>query len=287
MKALYENIEIKKEGASFVGYNSIVPFFEFKWHYHPEYELTLITKGEGKRLVGDNYNSYTSGDLVLLGSGLPHTWTSEPKDSEDVSAVVIQFSYDFINSFLRYPEFKAISKLLADSSTGLHFKTVESENVIKEIKQLPEQSGSEKILLLLKILNQLSAIEAVPLASEFFNSPKGKENEARINKVCRHIHLHATENITLHEVAGLIHLSNSAFCKFFKRVTGKTFSDYVNDIRIGNACRLLTESDRNINDIAFACGYESLTYFNRMFLKKKNCTPGAFRKIHSSHKILT
>ncbi|MES2485851.1 MAG: AraC family ligand binding domain-containing protein, partial [Bacteroidota bacterium] len=97
MKALYENVESKRINTSFVAYHSMVPYFEFKWHYHPEYELTLITKGSGKRLVGDSYESFTEGDLVLLGGGLPHTWMSEP-EAGNTAAVVIQFSEDFIST---------------------------------------------------------------------------------------------------------------------------------------------------------------------------------------------
>ncbi len=278
MKAAYENVESKKEGASFVAYHSVVPYFEFKWHYHPEYELTLITRGEGKRLVGDSYENFEAGDFVLLGSGLPHTWSSEPNVKDSASAVVIQFSAEFINSFLQYPEFEAIKRLLKASQTGLCFPAETTETIIKKIKKLPERTGIARVTSLLDILQMLSTQSGRQLSSEFFASAKGKENEERINKVCGYIQKHSAESISLDKAAGLVGLTNSAFCKFFKRVTGKTFSDYVNDIRTGNACRLLTESDRTINEIAFASGFESLTYFNRVFLKKKKMTPGVFRK---------
>ena len=278
VKAVYENVESRKGNTSFVAYHSVVPYFEFKWHYHPEYELTLITKGEGKRLVGDSYENFETGDLVLLGSGLPHTWTSEPGGKGSVSAVVVQFSPSFIAGFLPHIEFGDISRLLESSAAGLHFPPDNATAIIKKLKRLPEKAGIERITLLLDILQQLSLLESVPLSSGTFVSSKSRENEDRINKVCGYIQRHASENISLEKAAGLVHLSSSAFCKFFKRVTGKTFSDYVNDIRTGNACRMLTETDKNINEIAFASGFESLTYFNRVFLKKKKMTPGVFRK---------
>lgn len=275
MKALYEDISSKKGNDSFLAYAFEVPFFEFKWHYHPEYELTLITKGKGKRLVGDNYENFESGDLVLLGSDLPHTWSSDSVKNRTVSAVVIQFSEEFIQRFTGLQEFIKISALLAAADRGLYFP--ESKNIRAEFDQLPNASGVEKVARLLVLLQKLTTMEHQKLSSEYFEAVKGEKTEIRINKVFQFIQQHADENINLEQVAGLIHLSRSAFSKFFKRATGKTFSDYVNDIRIGNACYLLTETDKAINKIAFETGFDSLTYFNRVFLKKKGITPKQFR----------
>lgn len=278
MKAFYENIESKKGSNSFVAYHSVVPYFEFKWHYHPEYEIAMITSGEGKRLVGDSYENFYTGDLVLLGSGLPHTWASEPAGKKNVSAVVIQFSEAFIGSFLQFDEFSEIRKLLDNASMGLHFPKESYKDIAQDIENLPYKEGVERVTALIEILRQLALKRPVPLASEFYTPARKKENEVRINKVCGYIQKHSGSNISLERAASLVHMSPSAFCKFFKRVTAKTFSDYVNDIRIGNACRMLTESDNTISEIAFASGFESLTYFNRVFMKKKGLTPGNFRK---------
>lgn len=275
MKALYEDIASKKGNESFLGYSFTVPFFEFKWHYHPEYELTLITKGTGKRLVGDSYESFEAGDLVLLGPDLPHTWSSDKIKNQQVSAVVIQFSEDFIQRFLTLHEFDKVSSLLESSDRGLLFPG--AEKLQSQLEALTKLSGVEKITSLLEIFQKLTALKCEKLSSEYFNAIKGEETENRINKVCQYIQQHAAEDITLEQVAELIHLSRSAFSKFFKRATGKTFSDYVNDIRIGKACYLLTESDKAINEIAYETGFDSLTYFNRVFLKKKHITPRQFR----------
>jgi AraC-like DNA-binding protein/quercetin dioxygenase-like cupin family protein len=274
MRAHYEDITSKKGNASFVAYAFSVPAFEFKWHYHPEYELTLITHGRGKRLVGDSYENFESGDLVLLGPGLPHTWSSNETGKQDASAVVIQFSEDFVSNFLSLPEFKRVGDLLASASGGLVFN---HEHLHGELEQLPTLAGVEKITSLFNILQKLSTQKGIRLSSEYFSAVKGEENENRINKVCQYIQKNASQAITLEHTAALIHLSPSAFCKFFKRATGKTFSDYVNDIRVGNACQLLTESDKAVGDIAYETGFESLTYFNRVFLKKKKVTPRNFR----------
>jgi hypothetical protein len=117
------------------------------------------------------------------------------------------------------------------------------------------------------------------LASSFYQPLRGKENEKRINKVCQYIQKHASEPMNIQKAAALIHLSPSAFCKFFKRITGKTFSDYVNDIRIANVCSQLLATDKQVAEIAYGNGFETLTYFNRIFLKKTNMRPSIYRKM--------
>lgn len=277
MKASLEDISYRKGNQSFVAYHRITSHFDFNWHYHPEYELTLITKGRGKRLVGDNHENFETGDLVLIGPDLPHTWVSDNKTNGKSTAVVIQFSEKFMDGFLQNMECAGVKKLLLRSGQGLHFQKRKTETVLEMIKQLPASEGVEKITGLLNILDHLTQKKHKILASPFFQPLKGKTNERRINTVCQHIQKHAAEKISIKKSAALIHLSESAFCKFFKRATGKTFSDYVNTIRIGNACHLLIESDKTISEIAFACGFESLTYFNRIFLKKKGVRPKEFR----------
>lgn len=276
MKALFEDIESKKGNQAFLAYSFTIPSFIFKWHYHPEYELTLITQGSGKRLVGDSYQNYEAGDLVLLGPDLPHTWVSNPSHKKKhVSAVVIQFSQKFIQSFLHFNEFKEVSTLLASAARGLAFSSRELAN---EIVQLPKKSGIEKVTALFLILQKLARQKPKKLASDYFRAVRGTENEKRINIICQYVQRHAAEKILLDKVASLVHLSRSAFCKFFKRATGKTLSEYVNDLRIANACELLIESDKPINEIAYQTGFDSLTYFNRLFIKRKKMTPRQFRE---------
>jgi AraC-like DNA-binding protein len=278
MKAVFENVETLKGSQSFVAYSFTVPFFEFKWHYHPEYELTLITKGAGKRIVGDCHENFIEGDLILSGSGLPHTWASEPFKNETVSAVVIQFTNEFISNFTQYNECSGIGQLLSDSGRGLFFNSELSASLHKSIKKLPEKSGLARLTTLLKILQKLSGSEHTVLSSEFYTASRSKENESRINKICQFVQDNSAENITVAQASEMVHLSKSAFCKFFKRVMRTNFSDYLNEIRIAKACYLLSETDKNVREIALETGFESLTYFNRVFLKKKNRTPSAFRK---------
>lgn len=277
MKATLENVETLKGDDSFVAYSFTVPFFEFKWHYHPEYELTLITKGNGKRIVGDSHENFSTGDLVLIGPELPHTWSNEALSKKKSSAVVVQFSESFIVRFAALNECREILDLLRRSSRGSFFPSVNAET-INAVAGLPGKKGLARITALLDILQSLSFLESQPLSSEFYSHSRNKENEHRINKVCRFLQEHSSEDVSLEQAAALVSLSKSAFCKFFKRMMKTGFSDYVNDIRIANACLQLMDSDKTVREIAMDSGFESLTYFNRVFLRKKGKTPVAFRK---------
>lgn len=277
MKALLEDINAKKGQHSYMAYSINPPRFDFFWHYHPEYELTLILKGNGRRLVGDTHENFVNGDLVLIGPGLPHTWVSDDSLNGKPAAVVIQFSAAFIERFTDLNELAAINKLLMQARLGILFKGKKSAAVVEQMILLPGKSGVEKITGLLQILQELVKLKHVSLVSAFYQPLKGKENANRINRVCQFVQKHATENMTIHKAAALIHLSPGAFCKFFKRITGKTFSDYVNEIRITNVCNQLIATDKQVAEIAYDNGFETLTYFNRVFLKKKGISPRQYR----------
>lgn len=278
MKASFEDIKVKKGMQSVLAFRFTIAGFPFRWHYHPEYEITLIESGHGKRLVGDSLKNFESGDLVLLGPGLPHTWESVPMNQKKKStATVVQFADELMKPFMELSEFRGIKKLLTDSKRGLHFKKDTTEAIL-ELKSLTAANGPQRIIRLLHLLSLLSGLRSQPLSSGYFISVKGAENESRINQVCQYVNRNFAKKISLKDAAKLIHLSSSAFCKFFKRTTGKTYSDYVNEIRIAQACTLLTETDRTVATIAGLCGFESITYFNRVFRRKKAFTPAAFRK---------
>ncbi len=279
MKPLLEDIKVKKGQHSLMAYHVSSPTFDFFWHYHPEYELTLILKGRGWRLVGDSHENFESGDLVLIGPGLPHTWVSDGSEKGKSEAIVLQFSEDFMERFAGLDELSTVNKLLLQAKQGISFNGKKSAVAREQLKLLPAKKGVEKIIRLLHILHELSKLETAPLASPFYQPLNGEENETRINKVCKYIQKHAAEPLTIHKAAALIHLSPGAFCKFFKRITGKTFSDYVNDIRIANVCSELMATDKQVAEIAYSNGFETLTYFHRVFLRKKKMRPSSYRKI--------
>jgi AraC-like DNA-binding protein len=275
MKAVLEDIKLQKGTSSFYAYRFQVPFFEFKWHYHPEYELTYIVKGNGYRIVGNTYENYTDGDLVLLGPNLPHTWTGKAIENENFEAIVIQFSKEFIGAFLGFDEAQLIKTLFENSNRGISFEA--NSKWVESIKSLTELDGMDKIMRLISVLHELSQTNYKLIAPNTFHTIVSKKSELRINEVCLFIQKNFNSAISLKQVANQIYLTESNFCKFFKKATGKTYSDYLNEIRINEAARLLLQTDKTISQISFECGFESLSYFNRVFLKKKSQTPSVFR----------
>lgn len=280
MKAIFEDIKSHKKIASFYAYRFQIPFFEFKLHYHPEYELTYIVKGNGYRLVGNSHETFDDGDLVLSASNLPHTWVGKSNTIEDFDAIVIQFSEAFITSFLGFEESKRLKNMLEQSKRGLFFFN-KNDTLKSNLVEIVDATDFDRVLYLMTILNQLTSVEQKVLCSNNLQSVHLQESENRINTVCVFLENHFAESISLKQVAELIHLTESNFCKFFKKATGKTFSDYLNDIRITQSCQILLHSDKLINVIAYECGFETLSYFNRVFLKKKGLTPKEFRKINT------
>lgn len=279
MRPKLEQLSHLLQNHSVLCYELSYPSFEFYWHYHPEYELTYIVNAEGKRLVGDSFESFKTGDLVLLPPNLPHTWITEPEEGEMHKAIIIQFSKSFIEPFLAFKEFEAIGSLLMNSQKGLFFPDFMDTAVMDLIIEMPKSSGVITFTGLLRLLELLANTPSITLASPGYRLLKGNENEQRINQILRYVQDNFGQEISLQKAAGLVHLSESAFCKFFKRMSGRTFSDYANEIRISNACRLLIETDLPVSGIAHESGFDSLTYFNRVFRRKKNMSPVEFRRI--------
>jgi AraC-like DNA-binding protein len=276
MKPVLEDIKCNRDTSSVYAFRFQVPFFEFRWHYHPEYEITYIVKGSGSRLVGNCYETYNEGDFVLLGSDLPHTWSSKSTEHEFSEAIVIQFSKACIEPFIGFVECQNIKTLLEQSERGIQFH--DTQALLPSLLAVLESHGMERIIKLLSLLEILSDSSRKFITENTYQIVYNEKSERRINKVCLFIQNNYTSKITLKEVADSIHMSESNFCKFFKKATGKTFSDYLNEMRINEACRLITQTDHTINQIAFQCGFETLSYFNRVFVNKKKMTPSNYRK---------
>ncbi|MEO1261178.1 MAG: AraC family transcriptional regulator [Bacteroidota bacterium] len=278
MKAAFEHIEPNRQQSSFTAYRRKTDYFDFHWHYHPEMELTLIEKGNGTRLVGDHTESFLDGDLVLLGSNLPHTWVSESK-REGQSAIVIQFRRDLIaDAHLELSEFTGIKRLFSRAHLGIFFDEKIAQEFHPVLSGLLQMKGLSKLTSLWHILDSLGRTRNFrQLASPIYRPMLGVDAENRIDRACQYIHDHFTRKIPLNEMSNLVGMTETSFCRFFKKMTGKSFTDYVNDLRISRARKLLAETEANISEIAFASGFESMTHFNRIFLKKNGMPPREYR----------
>ncbi len=262
-----------QSGASFLCRRRRDRGFGFAWHFHPEFEITLILRSRGRRFVGDSVEPYADGDLVLLGPHLPHTWASDPARGGLHEALFCQFRNDLVPAA---PEFRAVRALLERASRGLRFP---GRGLAARMKDLERRAGPARYLGLLDFLGRLARERrAVPLASRAYTPGPRPSASGRIDAVCRVLDARFTEGITLPEAAALAHLSIPAFTRAFKRATGKTLVGYLTELRIGRACRELIEGTRSVSEIAFDSGFQNLSHFNRRFLALKGASPREFRR---------
>ncbi len=253
------------------------------WHFHPEYQITLVLKSNGYRLVGDNITSLRAGDLVLVGSNLPHVWHQDEKHTRDrnaVHAIVVRFLDTFLGAgFLEIPEAEAICRLLKRAKRGLQITGRTRSLVTSKLIQLPASQGLERIAGLLSMLEILArSDETKPIASPGFLPHLSGDDHSRVERVITFIHKHLAEPMDRRAVAAEAHLSAGAFSRFFKLRTGKTFPRYVNELRVGRACRMLADPEIKIADLALCCGFLSLANFNRCFRKIARMSPSAYRR---------
>lgn len=270
---------------SFRAKHTILPYMDSPWHYHPDYELILIIQGTGKRFVGDSVENFTHGDLVLLGPNLPHVWQNDEDyhlaDSNlTAEVIVIQFKHDvFGETFFSLPEFKEIGKILDFSSRGLKITGRTKTKVIREMWAIINSNGVDRIIGLLNILNLITDLnDLTPICSSVFKRIKYEQNSEKLNKVLEHIVSNFQKPILLDEVADLANMSKTAFCRFFKLKTTKTFNQYLTDLRIGYACELLMDADLSVSQISTLCGFNNQSFFNRQFKALKGTTPSEYQQ---------
>ncbi len=255
--------------------------FPFHLHYHPELELTLITRGRGLRFVADSIEEFDDGDLCLLGERILHTWQSSPR-SHVGHAVVVQFSRDVLRPLeTGWPEIAPITRLLHASAQGLRFSGRARRYLVPAIDTLAATPPGS-ILRMSRFLEVLAIAAAdpqvVPLSSTVPPGPQDDQAAGRLNRVLQHVHTHLTGPLTLADAAALAGMPPASFCRFFARMVGKPFVRYVNEWRIRIACRELLRTSHPITRIAFDCGFENLSNFNRRFRQFKGSTPTDYRR---------
>lgn len=270
---------------SFALKEEILPYIKIGWHFHPEYELTLFTESTGKRFIGDHTDNFGPGDLLLLGPNLPHYMRNDEiyyknEPGLRIRAIVIHFSRDFIgDKFFDIPEMIPVKKLLHNASRGIHIYGEAQKKVAPLMEKLLKVNGYSRLMCLLDILQQIAHSDEQRLLSSLGYQNSFSLNDAeRINSVFDYLLQRFTEEISLQAVAAHIHMNTSAFCKFFKNRTGKTFSHILNEIRIGHACKLFIEEGLSVSQVCYSCGYNSLSYFNRKFKAITKYSPMEYRK---------
>ena len=285
MKAYIQKVTNPPQ-SSFIYRIKSVPRFVFGWHFHPEYELTFVERSRGKRYVGDSIEDYESGDLVLLGPNLPHTWYSGPERREHGRhrAFIVHFAKSFVgDGFFDRPELESVAQLLRLSVRGLTFTARTRDEVARRLTAMRRLGRFERLLELLKVLDILARDQHPrTISSESFVPSLHRANQTRIDHVCKFVNEKYTEVISQVEVAELVGMSPQVFSRFFKRTVGRTFVEYLAELRVSHACRLLIESDLSVLEISLRSGFNNLSNFNRRFLRLKGMSPRRYRSHHQT-----
>jgi len=258
-----------------------LPAFSSPWHFHPEYELTYIVQSSGRRFVGDHIARFEPGELVLLGANLPHFWHNDAASGTEARSLVLQFLPDCLeNSLLRQPEFAGVQQLLRRSQRGIQFSGPACKTVGDLMRRMLGVSGLERLIGFLTVLQQLEGAPGRALSSRGFVPSLDDRAAGRVNQVFQWVFTHFTGPLDHDVIARRTGMSRSALCHYFKRATGRTLTDFINEIRIGHARKLLIETDHSVAEIAYSSGFESLSNFNRHFHDLTGVSPVEFRRLY-------
>lgn len=256
--------------------------FNYPLHKHEELELNFIENGTGaRRIVGDSIEVLGKYDLVLIGAGLEHSWEQHQCKMENVHEVMIQFPSDLLShSLLQKNQMSSLKKMMEDAKCGISFDQVAIERVKdKFLSIMDAEPGFYRVLKLYEILYELSQQkECHTLSSGAFARAKVEPDSRRVRKVEEYISKNYRNEIRLQALSDLVGMTATSFSRFFKLRTGKNLSDYIIDVRLGHAARKLADSTMSIVEICYDCGFNNVSNFNRIFKKKRGCTPSAFRE---------
>jgi AraC-like DNA-binding protein len=283
LKPSFEALNHANNGNSFLVRTFEVKAFTAPYHFHPEYELTLILKGSGKRYVGSHMAGYAAGDLVLLGPNLPHCWKTEHMIPGKINAgsVVIQFSHEFLgDDFFNRTELQHIHRLLEKSSSGIQFLKRTAGGARRKIMELAGTTHAfKKLLLFLEILQDLAESKEYALLDPRRVSAEQSPTEMeRLNEVMAYIVDNFRNEVSLGQAAAAAGMTPNAFCKYYKKMTRQTFMETVIEYRINYATQQLIQSNRPVSDICYDSGFGDISHFYKLFKKSRKMSPLHYRK---------
>lgn len=261
-------------------------YFTSPWHFHPETEIILITEGYGTRFVGDSVKNFYPGDLCIIGANTPHVFLShsdfhETDGTLTSRAICIQFEDDFWGEgFAGLEELKSIKELLINSARGIHFKKGTRKLLEEMILDFPGKSGIQCITHLLEVLHMMTSGKDHSILSSpnYANIHLNRVDIDRMEKLYDYVFRNFTRKIPIEEVAGVLNISKHSFCRYFKSRTNKVFSEFLSEVRVGNACKLLIENRSSISQVCYESGFNNISNFYRQFKHVKKMTPSEFQK---------
>ncbi|RZL43020.1 MAG: AraC family transcriptional regulator [Pedobacter sp.] len=260
-----------------------VCYFANPWHFHEELELTFVMKSEGTKFIGDHISEFKSGEIILLGSRLPHYWRNAPSyyqnnDAIAAEAIIIRFNQDYAGSeFLKIPPMKPVFDLLNNAKRGIFIHT-HGDDLQNKLIEFLTLNEAQKIIALTEILLTIATHQSFEYLCSIGYAHQFKSNDIeKIDTVYNYVLNNFKNEISVKDVALKCNMNTAAFCRYFKKKTGKTFKDFLNEIRLGNATKLLVKGDLTIAEVAFESGFNTPSYFNRLFMRIKGMTPTVYR----------
>lgn len=283
-KLMHEQLTIYS-GAPIIARHYDYDKFTFPWHVHSEFEIIYVKEGTGERFMADSMEAFRPYDLTLAGHSVPHYMKSAPEyETGDLSlrvkGVIIQFEEDFMSHAIsNYADLSHIKRLFEESKRGIHFPYPENMEIIQCIEQLPDSKGTMRIINLLHLLDLMANFKSKRyLGSLYFCESVSLTMDHRMEKILTYLTIHYKEDIDLNEISSLVAMNASSFCRYFKEKSGKTFTEYVLDLRIGYACKLLVENKMDIAQVSLECGFNTITHFNRIFKRNTSFTPTEYKR---------
>lgn len=288
MATIYREITPLTQNDCFTMFSRVKQEFNFPLHYHEDFELNFISNAAGaKRVVGDHVELLDDLELVLVGSNLPHGWFTHQCESKEIKEITIQFHQDLFDStFLQRNQLSFIRALLDRSAKGISFSRETKEAFLPRVEQLTQKSGFDSVLELLSILHDLSVSRNMrTLSNSSFTTDQFSHHSRRIKQAFLYMQSNYDKEVSLADVAKEVNMPEVSFSRFIKKRTGKTYIDSLNEIRLGHASRLLIDTAETISEVSYKCGFNNLSYFNRIFRKKNGCTPKEFRQNYSGSRV--
>lgn len=262
-----------------------VPYINSRWHYHPELELIYFERGHGTQFIGDDIRNFTNGNLVLVGASLPHYWCFDPEyfdgaQNYETDVLVTHFRQDFLGTtFLGLPENKSVRNLLALAKRGIQIGGETRDAVREMLYELMTATGVRRITLLVDILGIIGNSKDLSYISSIGFSPQYQEHENdRINDIYAFALQNFKRKIMLDEIADIAGMSRNAFCRYFKSRTGKTFSQFLIELRVGHACKLLIENKLNVKQVCYESGFHNFAGFHKYFKQITGRSPLNYQK---------
>ncbi|NLR90143.1 MULTISPECIES: AraC family transcriptional regulator [Flammeovirga] len=277
MKAILEKV-ITQDESNVRAFKYSNRHFETPWHVHPEFELTYIINSVGSRYVGNNIADYQPGELVLLGANLPHCWKNDQERPEHAESLVIQWPKELIDSVAHFHD---IQVALKNIERGILFHQPEKVNAFDRMMEIINAQGLERHLKFIELLGQLGSLEDKQiLAGASYSYNNNHETNTRIEVVQNYVEENFSRKIKLSEIAAELNMTEQSFSRFFSKVMQRPFFVYLNEYRINRVSRLLLETDMQVAEIGYTCGYDSLPFFYQQFKKFKGYSPLGFRKMY-------